>query len=454
MVRPKIGLEIHTYLTTNEKLFCSCKASRERGLKPNTLICPICTGQPGAKPMRPNSEAVRKAIQIALILGCKVNMNLPWMRKHYNWPDLPKGYQTTMSGFHATPLGINGNFEDINISSMHLEEDPAAWDPKSGKVDYNRSGLPLVEIVTAPDFVSSQQVYDWVRKLVHALSYLKAVDSNAGIKADVNVSIVNETGTQKTERVEVKNVTSIEAMKKAVEFEISRQNKEGSVRETRRFDELKGLTMRMRGKEEADDYRFIEDPDLIPVVLDKKHIDSIKKHIPELPSVKIEKLIKNHKVSPKDALVLSKNIDIALFYEELAQKIDAKFALPWVTVELLRVLNYNKKNLDEVSISVEHFAKLLQMVKNGKITELQAKQILNNFVPNSFDPSKVEGKISNEKELEPIVIQVLKNENKAVLQYKKGDMQSFNFLIGAVMKATDRRADSSLARKIIERLLK
>ncbi len=454
MVKPKVGLEIHAYLTTDEKLFCRCKASRERGLKSNTLVCPICTGQPGAKPLNPNTDAVRKAIQIALILGCKINTTLPWMRKHYSWPDLPKGYQTTMSGAHATPLGVSGEFEGIRINSLHLEEDPAAWDPKTGRTDYNRSGLPLVEIVTEPDFVSSQEVYDWVHKLSHALSYLKAVDSNAGIKADVNVSIVEDNGKQKTVRVEVKNVTSIEAMKKTVEFEFLRQQKEGSVRETRRFDEAKGITMRMRSKEEADDYRVIVDPDLVPVIIDKKLIDSLKSKLPELPSVKIQKLIKTHKIPSVDASVLSKNIDIALFFEEVAQKIDSKFALSWITVELLRVLNYNKKKLDEVSISVEHFVKLLELVKNGKITELQAKQILNTFVPKSFDPSKVEGKISDEKELEKFVREVIKKETKAVLEYKNGDIKAFNYLIGAVMKATERRADSGVVRKVLEKLLK
>src|SRR3989344_8429120 len=164
MVQPKIGLEIHTYLVTKEKLFCRCAASRLREDKPNSFICPICTGQPGAKPMRPNADAVEKAVKIGLILGCKINERCPWMRKHYDWPDLPKGYQTTLSGAHAVPLGVHGNFSGIKIESMHLEEDPAAWDPKTGAVDYNRSGLPLVEIVTAPDFKTADEVYAWVKK--------------------------------------------------------------------------------------------------------------------------------------------------------------------------------------------------------------------------------------------------------------------------------------------------
>ncbi len=454
MDKLKCGLEIHTYLITNEKLFCSCNASREKGLKPNTLICPTCTGQPGAKPMIPNSEALKKAVQIALMLSCKVNGVMPWMRKHYDWPDLPKGYQNTMSGAHAVPLGVSGNFEGIRINSLHLEEDPASWNPKTGEVDYNRSGLPLVEIVTEPDFKSALEVYDWVRKLVHALSYLKAVDSNAGVKADVNVSIVDSEGKQKTERVEVKNVTSIEAMKSAIEYEFARQQKEGSVRETRRFDEAKSVTMRMRGKEQQDDYRFIVDPDLVPVRVDEKYVKEIEKNIPELPSVKLTKLIKKYSLSEYDAGVLAKNIDIALFFEEITKHIDGKFALPWITVEVLRVLNYNKKLFSDVEISVEHFVTLLKMVKTGKITELQAKQILNKFVPKSFDPSKTEGKISSEKELEVFVREVIKKEPKAVLEFKNGDAKSFNFLIGAVMKATDKRADSIVVRKLIEKMLK
>ncbi len=454
MVKLKCGLEIHTYLLTNEKLFCRCKASRVRGLEPNTLICPTCTGMPGAKPMAPNLTAVEKALQIASMLGCKINNEMPWMRKHYDWPDLPKGYQNTMSGPHAVPLGSNGKFEGINIESMHLEEDPASWDPKTGETDYNRSGLPLVEIVTAPDFKSADEVHTWVNKLVHALNYLKAVDSNAGVKADVNVSLVDENGKQRTERVEIKNITSIDAMKAAILFEFERQSKEGSVRETRRYDEVKGVTMRMRSKEKQDDYRFIVDPDLMSVSLNKKFIDEQKKLIPELPSVKLEKLIKKYKVDEKNALVLARDVDIAGFFERVAEKIDGKFAMPWITVELLRVLNYNNKKLNEVSVSVEHFVKLLQLVKEKKITELQAKQILNKFVPQSFDPSKTEGKIESEKELEPIIKKVIKEHEKVVIDYINGDVKSFNYLIGEVMRATNRRADSNSVRKLLEKLIK
>lgn len=454
MVKLKCGLEIHAYLLTSEKLFCRCKASRERGIESNTLICPICTGQPGAKPMSPNMGAVEKAVQIASMLGCKINNAMPWMRKHYDWPDLPKGYQNTMSGPHAVPLGINGKFENIKIESMHLEEDPAAWDPKTGETDYNRSGLPLVEIVTAPEFKSADEVYHWVNKLVHALNYLKAVDSNAGVKADVNVSLIDDNGKQRTERVEIKNITSIDAMKAAVLYEFERQSKEGSVRETRRYDESKGVTMRMRSKEREDDYRFIADPDLMSVELKKSFVDEQKKLIPELPSVKLDKLIKKYGIDSINALVLARDIDLVEFFEKVADKVDGKFALPWITVELLRVLNYNNKKLSEVSVSVEHFVKLIHLVKDKKITELQAKQILNKFVPSSFDPSKTEGKIESEKELEPIIDKVLKEHQKVVIDYINGDMKSFNYLIGEVMRATNRRADSNVVRKLLDKLIR
>jgi aspartyl-tRNA(Asn)/glutamyl-tRNA(Gln) amidotransferase subunit B len=281
-LKGKIGLEIHSYVLTKEKLFCRCRASREKGLKKNVNVCPICTGQPGAKPMLPNKKAIERAVQIGLMLGCKINSVLKWQRKHYDWPDLPKGYQNTISGAYAFPVGVKGKFGGIGIWSMHIEEDPAAWDPNTGCVDYNRSGLPLVEIITAPDFKTAEEVVLWLKKLVHNLNYLKSIDSDAGIKADVNVNIPGQ-----SERVEIKNINSIENIGKAIKYELERQMKEGGKRETRRFDEVKGKTMRMRGKEVAEDYRFITDPDLMDVILDKRFVSAEEKKIPESPEVKL-----------------------------------------------------------------------------------------------------------------------------------------------------------------------
>ena len=449
ILKGKIGLEIHTYLITKEKLFCECSSSREKGLTPNTNICPICTAQPGAKPMLPNEEAVKNAVKIGLMLQCKINEEINWQRKHYSWPDLPKGYQNTLSGPGTLPVGTDGKFLGITISSMHLEEDPASWEPSTGKIDYNRSGLPLVEIVTAPEFETSEQVIEWLKKLVHYLTYLKCVDSNAGIKVDVNVSIP-----KKTERVEIKNVSSIEDIGKAINYEIQRQLKEGSERETRRFDSEKEKTIRMRGKEEAEDYRFISDPDLKLLRLDKIFVEKIKENLPENPEEKLQKFIKQHKISKNDSEILAKNLDIAEFFEKVSEKIKPEFALPWINIELLRHLNYNKTTLDKVEIEPEHFIKLLYLVKEKKITELQAKQILNKFYPKSFDPSlNIKEKITDEKEIEKIARKAIEKNKKSAEDYLKGEEKAFNYLMGEIMRISEKRADYTIARKILLKIL-
>jgi len=453
---PKIGLEIHGYIQTEEKLFCTCRTIH--GLKfarPNTNICPICTSQPGAKPMLPNKVAVDKAIEIALILKCKINPKLVWQRKHYDWPDLPKGYQNTISGAHATPIGENGKFLDIKIKECHLEEDPAAWNPKTGEIDYNRSGLPLIEIVTQPDFSSSQEVIDWLKQLIMTLSYIKAFDKNAGIKADVNISLPELKG----ERVEVKNINSLTNIKNAIESEIKRQKsgEVAKVQETRMFDEAKGITIKMRTKEQAEDYRFITEPDLPMMVFEKLRIEKLNSSLPETPQEKLKKLIEKYDIEKKSAEVLTKKLEIAEFFEKIVNKVSPKLAVQWTTIELLRVLNYAKKELDEVDIKEEHFIQLLKLVENKKITELKAKEILNKFIPKSFSPVKEAEKhfkISSKDELETICRQIIKENPNAVRDYKSGIKESLNFLIGKVMQKTNKRADFKTTRELLEKLLR
>lgn len=444
-----IGLEIHVYLVTKEKLFCQCLASREKGLTPNTNICPICTGQPGAKPMSPNKTAVEKAVQIALMLNCDVSQKMPWQRKHYDWPDLPKGFQNTLSGPHAVPVGLNGEICGIKIQSMHLEEDPASWNPKTGEIDYNRSGLPLVEIVTAPDFTTGEEVVDWLKKIVHNLAYLKAADTNAGIKVDVNVSLVN-----KTARTEIKNISSLESIENAINVELIRHQKElPQVQETRRYDDAKGKTMLMRSKEQAQDYRFITDPDLTPLILSLEFIQKQKETIPELPHIKLDKMIKEYKIDAKNAAILTKHVDVALFFESVAKKINPQVALPWVTIELLRVLNYHKTTLDSVDIKVDHFVALLQLVQQGKITPLKGKEILSSFYPKSSMPSATDSKITDAGQITQFAKQVIEKNPSVVKTYKDGEKNAFNFLLGEVMKVSNKRADASVARSVLLKLL-
>lgn len=440
-----IGLEIHCYLKTREKLFCTCVASRERGLAPNSFICPVCTGQPGAKPLMPNSDAVRKAVQIACVLGCTVSSRMPWMRKHYSWPDLPKGYQTTLSGAGAIPLGVRGSFHGIRITEMHLEEDPASWEPSTGRVDYNRSGLPLVEIVTEPDFSTGEEVQEWLGKLVHHLSYLKAVDTNAGIKVDVNINIPG-----KTKRVEVKNVNSIDEIGKVITYEFARQTREGgTVEETRRWDAGKGTTSVMRSKEDAADYRFIRDPDLPDVCIAPSYVQELRASLPEAPEVKLEKLVRQYKIGTTDATLLASHLDLALFFERVAAEVDGRFALPWVTGELLRFLNAHTTTLDAVDIHIEHFVALVTLVKEGKLTPLQAKDILKGWYPKSSPPSSVAGKMSDEKQLHGFITKVMHDNAKAIADYRAGEQKAFDFLMGAVMKASAKRADYAVARKLL-----
>jgi len=452
---PKIGLEIHGYINTNEKLFCTCKTIHGlKFAKPNSNICPTCTGQPGAKPLLPNKVAIDKAIEIALILGCKVNTKLIWQRKHYDWPDLPKGYQNTISGAHATPIGENGKFLDIRIKEAHLEEDPAAWNPKTGGIDYNRSGLPLIEIVTQPDFTSSQQVIDWLKQLIMTLAYIKSFDKNAGIKADVNISLPELKG----ERVEIKNINSLKNIRTAIEAEIARQKSDvPRSQETRMFDEAKGTTIKMRTKEQAEDYRFITEPDLPAIVLGKERIEKLSSSLPETPREKLQKLIKKYNIEKKSAEILTKKLEIAEFFENIVNKVNPKLAVQWTTIELLSVLNYNKKELDEINIKPEHFIQLLKLVESKKITELKAKEILRSWKDKSYSPEteiKKHSQISSSGELEEICLKIIKENANAVQDYHSGIKQSLNFLIGKVMQKTNKRADFKTTREVLEKLMR
>tara|TARA_Y100000296_G_C5173458_1_gene258643 strand:- start:2266 stop:3486 length:1221 start_codon:yes stop_codon:yes gene_type:complete len=406
--------------------------------------------------MLPNKEAIDKSIQISLILGCKVNSKLAWQRKHYDWPDMPKGFQNTISGTYAIPTGEKGRFLGIKITEAHLEEDPASWNPETGEIDYNKSGFPLIEIVTEPDFKNSEEVIEWLKKLVMTLNYMKLIDKNLGIKVDVNVSLPEVKG----KRVEIKNINSLRNIKTAINYEITRQKKPGQIpkeQETRMFDEKKSITMKMRSKELAEDYRFISDPDLPIIKLEKNRIEKIKSLIPEAPHEKLKKLIKKHKIEKKSAEILTKKIDIAEFFESIVEKTKPKLAVQWVTIELLRVLNYVKKEFDEVNIQSKHFIELLNLIENKKITELKAKEILNKFVPRSFSPKhevKKHSKISSEKDIKKLCEKIIKENPTAVQDYKNEKQEALNFLIGQVMKISKNRADYVITKEILKRSLK
>jgi len=457
-IKPIIGLEIHGYLETKEKLFCNCTNFHDmKIIKPNINICPICTGQPGSKPQLPNQSAINKILEIGLMLNCKPNLApekpLVFQRKHYSWPDMPTNFQKTISGAYSTHVAEKGEFLGIKITEVHLEEDPAAWNPEKGTVDYNRAGAPLVEIVTEPDFTSSEQVETWLRQLVLTLSYIKALNKDAGIKADVNISIKG-----KTKRTEIKNVNSIKEIVKSIKSEILRHEKEKpQEQETRRWNSDENKTELMRTKEQAQDYRFIPEPDLPSTNITKQRTNKLQSSLPESPMQKLDKIIKKHKIPKQDAEILTQNIDIAELYEEVIKKIDPKFALPWITTEWFSVLNYNKKTMDDLDIDSNHIIELLELLQNKIITPLKAKDIMRKFIPKSFSPkseAKSSSKIDNKQKLNKTIKNIINQNQKAVDSYKSGETKAFNFLMGQVMQATQRRADFQIVRKLLEDELK
>lgn len=407
--------------------------------------------------MLPNQSAINKLLQIGLLLNCKPNTiddkkPLTFQRKHYNWPDMPTGYQKTISGAYSIPVAEKGKFQDIRITEVHLEEDPAAWNPDKGTVDYNRAGAPLVEIVTEPDFHTAEQVETWLKQLVLTLSYIKALNKDAGIKADVNVNIKGL-----SVRTEIKNVNSITEITKAIKSELARHEKQKpSKQETRRWNSTTEKTELMRLKENAEDYRFIPDPDLPSIKITKQRVSQLSSKLPETPMEKLSKTIKKHKINKTDAEVLTKNLEIVELFEEVSKKIPPKIALPWITVEWLSVLNHNKKTPDEVDLNPEHLIELLQLLKQDIITPLKAKDILRKFIPKSFSPKSEASsqKIDSQSELKKIIQQILNKNPKTVQDFKAGESKALNFLIGQVMQATNKNADYQVVRKILEDELK
>lgn len=461
MTEAKIGLEIHGYLDmreTGRKLFCNCKI--DNNAYPNTNICPICTGQPGNKPMPTNEEALNKIITIARFLGCNVNKKLLFQRKHYSWPDLPNGYQKTMSGSYSTPVGENGEFHGVGITEVHLEEDPARWDPETGKIDYNRCGFPLVEIVTEPDIKTPDQAREWLKQLVKALSYIKAIDPDAGIKSDVNVSIG-----PKFIRTEVKNVNSIKSIIRAIEYEIARQEKETKEgikqkQQTVRWDDNKQETMFMRSKETAVEYMFIPDPDLPIIPVDEEYIKEVEEALPEKPTEKIEKFTKQG-IDKVDAQVLASNRIMAELYEKVSKKVDKVFTARWLRRELLRVINFNKLDIEK-TVKQKDFDKyiteLFELVTSKKITEKVGQKLMEKLVVKPFSPKQqVEkeklGAVSDAGEITKFCEEAIKENPQAIEDYRKGNEKALNFIVGQVMRKTKGKASPKELNDILKDLL-
>lgn len=446
------GLEIHVQLETESKLFCECKTNYKEA-PANSNICPICLNQPGAKPFPTNEKAIENALMISLMLNCKIEQGQAYfMRKHYDYPDLSSGYQRT-----SVPIGYEGELNGIRIREIHMEEDPGQYKPDRGTVDFNRSGIPLIEIVTEPDIKSPEEARNFLKELIRVLQYSKGARGEGTMRADVNVSINGGN------RVEMKNINSIKGAFKALKFEVVRQKnlaKRGIEvkQETRAYLETQMITVSMRKKEDADDYRFIPDPDLPPMKITDEQINEIKEIMPETPYNKAKRFIKEYSIDNESAKVLTSEIDLADTYEEVVKEIDPEFAASWMKDELKRVLTYNKIDLDESEITSTELIELFNLLQNNEITTKAGQRIIEHMPNNDKNPKAIAeelgliGVVEDDKVVEAAK-QAIDENPQAVEDYNNGKKNSINFLMGQVMRLTRGKADPAETVKILKDLL-
>jgi len=468
-----IGLEVHLQFNTKTKIFCGCV--NDFGRDPNTCTCPVCLGLPGTLPVF-NRQALEFAVKVALGLSCEVNELIKFDRKNYYYPDLPKGYQ--ISQFDH-PIAKNGHLlidtpkgkKTIRIHRAHLEEDAGKLihdtASHSTLVDYNRTGTPLMEIVTEPDLRSPQEAYDYLQALKLTLQYLDVSDCDmekGSLRCDANISL-RPWGEEKLgTKAELKNMNSFKAVKTALEYEVLRQEKVlssgGEVQqETRLWNEDKQTTFSMRSKEDAHDYRYFPEPDLVPFILDHKTVDDIKAALPEPPFVKLERLQKEFELSEYDARILIQDRTLASLFEDTFKIFpQAKAVCNWITGPLLKELNERKISVEASGLTGESFAGLLMAVEQGTISQLVGKDVLTQMIDSGNDaPCIIKeaglAQVSDEGALEKEIDQVFQENRNVVDQIKSGKESALGFLVGQVMKKTKGKANPKMVNEIIKRRL-
>jgi len=461
-----IGLEVHTQLNTKTKLFCGCSLENIADAQPNSRTCETCLGHPGSKP-KVNRAAVELAIKIALALGCKISEESFFSRKVYLYPDMSKNFQITQ---YEIPFAKDGSLEiidhegkrkTIRIQRMQLEEDPAKLQHVGGNitnadytlVDYNRSGIGLVEVVTAPDFDTPREARIFLQRLAAILEYLGVLTlGELALKADANISLNGGA------RVEIKNITGFLEVEKALASEIVRQKvaletKQKIERETRAWSDDLKTTLSLRKKEGEEDYGYIFEPDLPKMEIDKALVLRIEKTLPELPHQKFERYQKEYKITPELASAITAELDLASLFENVARKVDPRFAATWMNI-LKKTLFYNDLLLKEAKLKEEQFVKLLKLAESGKITDRGAEMVLREIIkkPEKFE-ELVKG-FARVEDAEDIVSSVIKENQKAVQDYKAGNKKSLQFLLGEVIKKSGRRIDAKTALQLLEKKLK
>jgi aspartyl-tRNA(Asn)/glutamyl-tRNA(Gln) amidotransferase subunit B len=470
-----IGLEIHAELKTKTKIFCNC--STKFGSEPNENTCPVCLGMPGTLPVL-NEEVVRLASKAGTALNSTINKLNKMDRKNYFYPDLPKAYQISQfdlpicSGGYID-INSNGEVKRINLNRIHIEEDAGKlvhveYEPYT-LIDYNRVGVPLIEIVTEPDLRSIDDAVSFLKNLKEILEYADISDcrmEQGSLRCDANISL-REVGSNKLNtRVEIKNLNSFKELQKALEKEEKRQRElytygeeHKIVQETRRWDSAKGKTVSMRSKEESHDYRYFPEPDVIPIVIKDEIIEGVIKDIPELPKEKRVRFTQVYKLGEKEVEILVGDKSLSMYYEELIEKgSDAKIACNWVLSDILRVINEKKITIDDFSIRPDRMHRLLTFVESGKINNTAAKEVFEEMLTSHKVPEdliKEKGLLQTNSidDIRPIVEEVLKQNSKVVEEYKGGKTQVKGFLVGMIVKATEKKANPKVINEILEEIL-
>ena len=468
-----IGLEVHVELATKTKIFCGC--STEFGGAPNTHTCPVCTGMPGSLPVL-NKQVVEYAIAVGLATNCSITQYCKFDRKNYFYPDNPQNYQISQL---YLPICRNGGIEietaagkkTVGIHEIHMEEDAGKlvhddW-TGSSMVDYNRSGVPLIEIVSEPDMRSADEVIAYLEKLRMIIQYLGASDcklQEGSMRADVNLSVREVGATEFGTRTEMKNLNSFKAISHAIEGERARQielleDGRQVIQETRRWDDNKESSYAMRSKEDAQDYRYFPEPDLVPIVISDEWLKEVKDRQPELRSEKLERYKKEYDIPEYDAEIITGTKKMADIFEATTAICNKpKKVSNWLMVETMRLLKENEMEAEDISFAPENLAKLIELADAGEINSSVAKEVFEEVFKNNVDPEKyVEEKglktVSDDGALREVIEKVVADNPKSVEDYNSGKKKAIGFLVGQTMKAMQGKADPGMVNKILKEVL-